>query len=230
MKYTAEMNAEKLGQSMQITSSGDTLQVDREHLRTKLEMNVKMATLPDGMMVTLLIVADGVDLWLEMDQPLLGGKHVLKAPIDEVQELAATHPQLAQVQEADPLAQIRTMGSTFDFSLAGISEGRVTLTAELDRKQLLAIGAELPDELEGLGTLVLVLDEKMALPVEMTLGAEPSIMKMRFVEIAFVDPATLGGEAFRYLPPEGAAVQDLGSPAESAPGATPPEDGRTQAP
>ena len=63
--------------------------------------------------------------------------------------------------------------------------------------------------IESLRELVIVLDEKHAMPVEMRMIGEEPLMTMRFSDYAFFAADDVDLTRYAYTPPEGVVVNDL---------------------
>ena len=111
----------------------------------------------------------------------------------------------------DPVGQIERMAKAFDFNLAKISDGNVTLLAKLTEEALAEISAMLPPDSDGMAQFSLVLDEKTAFPRRMRIGGAVPFMVMNFDDVEFIDPEKLDAGIFQYTPPEGAKVIDMGA-------------------
>ena len=207
--YLAEMNVDQMGQAISMQMEGVTTQVDRKHMR--MELKIVMALGEMHTSIAMLGVLDGETLWLQSDNPLAGGVQVTSIPADQAQQLAGGGGLAGGASGIDPVGQIEQMANAFDFDVAEVADGEVTLLAKLTQESLAEISTMLPPDAVGLEQFALVLDEKTAFPRSMRIGGEVPFMVMRFDTPDFVDPDKLDPGIFQYTPPEGAKVIDMGA-------------------
>lgn len=209
VRYLAEMNVDQAGQAISMNMEGVTTQSDREHMRMELKVVMALGTMQTS--IAMLGVLDGETLWLESDNPIAGGVQVTKIPAEHADKLAGGGGLAGGASGIDPVGQIERMADVFDFDVADISDGKVTLLASLTEEALAEISAALPPDAVGLERFALVLDEKTAFPRSMRIGGEVPFMVMNFDEVEFVDSDELDPGTFLYTPPEGAKVIDMGA-------------------
>ena len=201
--YSAEMNTNSLGQPMTVALDGESIHKDATHMNMKLAVKMTMGT--ESVDMKVLQVSDGKTMWMEMDNPLMGGKQVLKVSVDQAGQIAAAAGGILGAS-ADPVSQIRDLADKFDFRLVGTEGGLVTLSATMTEKAQ----ADLKDALplaEAMREMIVVLDEKTAAPKEMRLGGATPFLTVRiasFKHLESVDPAL-----FQYTPAEGVQVLDF---------------------
>jgi outer membrane lipoprotein-sorting protein len=220
--YDASMQIAQMGQTASMTMTGDMSQQDREHLRMNLSMEIAMPGAEGGMQIEVLSVADGEFMWLEMKNPMMGGRQVLKLPLDKLEELAATNPMAASAVNMDPVGQIEQLSKIFDFEVGETGDKTVTLQAKITEESLQQLAPGLPPEQATMyEKLVLVLDKESAFPAEVSIGGEQPLLVMNFHNLKFHDAFEDG--TFSYTPPEGVPVTDLGATAEGMQQAAPSE-------
>ena len=207
--YQAEMNVDQAGQAIRMNMDGVTTQADREHMRMELKIVMAMGEMQTS--IAMLGVLDGETLWLQSDNPMTGGVQVTSIPADQADQLTGSAGLAGGASGIDPVGQIERMAKVFDFELAKVSDGDVTLLAELTEDALAEISAMLPPDAASLAQFSLVLDEKTAFPRRMRIGGEFPFMVMNFDPVEFVDPEKLDPGLFQYTPPEGAKVIDMGA-------------------
>jgi hypothetical protein len=207
--YLAEMNVDQMGQAISMQMEGVTTQADREHMRMELKIVMAMGEMRTS--IAMLGVLDGETLWLQSDNPLAGGVQVTSIPAGQAKELSGGAGLAGGASGIDPVGQIEQMANAFDFDVAEVADGEVTLVAKLTQESLAEISMMLPPDAVGLEQFALVLDEKTAFPRSMRIGGEVPFMVMRFDDPDFVDADKLAPETFQYAPPEGAKVIDMGA-------------------
>jgi outer membrane lipoprotein-sorting protein len=221
--YDASMQMTQMGQTTSMTMDGQMSQQDRKHLRMNLTMEIGLPGAEGGLQIKVLSVADGELMWLEMENPMVGGRQVLKLPLDKLSELAKTNPMAASAANMDPVGQIEQLAEMFDFEVGEAAEKTVTLQAEMTEETLKKLAPQLPPEEAAMyERFVLVLDKKSAFPIEVRVGGEQPLLVMNFHDLEFHDSFEEG--TFNYTPPEGVQVTDLGAtaaPAQVAPSESP---------
>ena len=76
--FAMEMKMSQHGANLDITAGGDMLFASPERMRTRIDMTMAMDMLPEPMKMSMLMVHDGETIWTEMDNPMVGGKQVMK--------------------------------------------------------------------------------------------------------------------------------------------------------
>lgn len=219
VNYTAEVKGGAEGQMVEMSMHGTTTQADRNHLRVEISVKLNMGG-DQQMDLGMLGVADGKTMWMEMQNPLLGGKHVMKMSVEQVGKAGAPGLGLGGGGSVDPVRQIQELARKFDLELGGVADGRVTLRAPLTKETMAGLGAVAADD-KTPQEFVLVLDEKTAFPLEMRMGGDPPFMVMRFTGLEFIDRAKLDPATFSYTPPAGVEVTDLGAIGQQGAAAAP---------
>jgi outer membrane lipoprotein-sorting protein len=217
--YDASMQMTQMGQTTSMTMNGAMTQQDRKHLRMNLTMEIGMPGAEGGLQIKVLSVADGETMWLEMENPMVGGRQVMKLPLDKLTELAATNPMAASAASMDPVGQIEKLSQMFDFEVGETGGDTVTLQAEMTEESLKELAPQLdPEQAAMYEKFVLILDKKSGFPIEVRVGGEQPLLVMNFHDLKFHDSFEEG--TFSYTPPEGVPVMDLGAtaaPAQTAP-------------
>jgi len=209
VNYRSEMSVVQQGESVGMTVEGVTTQADRNHVRMELAITMSMGEMKAEM--AMLGVIDGETFWLESDNPMTGGKQITRMPADLADELPGAGMGLAGgVSGIDPVGQVEQMVAMFDFEVADSADGRVTLLATITEEILADLHTLLPDAV-GMERFALILDERTGFPLEMRMGGEPPFMTMVFSGLEFVDPGSLDPATFRYTPPEGSQVVEMGA-------------------
>ena len=206
MDYKVTTQTSQMGQAADLTMDGKVTYGDEKHIR--MDFNMKMAMAGATMEMKALSVADGETMWMDVESPMMGGRQVMKISLDRVGELQDTGAGGGMGGGSmDPMTQIRDLTDKYDFEVADISNGRVTLTAELTAEDLKEM-----TRTEGnadAGKLTLVLDEKTAVPVEFSMGGATPYVTMHLSNPVFHEKGSLPADIFTYTPPEGAQVVDL---------------------
>jgi outer membrane lipoprotein-sorting protein len=207
MDYDATMQTAQMGQTVDVTMDGKVTYGDEKHMR--MDLNMKMGMAGATMDTKMLGVADGEIMWMEVESPMMGGRQIMKVALDRMDDLAKTGGGAAMGGGSmDPMSQVRDLAERYDFQVADVSGGRVTLTATLSDEDLKDIpqaqGTEDADK------LALVLDEKTGVPVEVRMGGDTPYVTMHFNNLKSHEPGSLPDDYFTYTPPEGAQVVDLG--------------------
>jgi hypothetical protein len=212
-RYDADLSMSQMGQMMDVKVFGRSTQGGngRARIETTMKMPAPGSDPNDAPSVEMLGVSDGTVFWVEAPNPMSGSVQVIKISLAKMADLADEHPLARNLSRMDPLKQIRELTTLFDFKVSGRDHQTVTLHADLTGESLEVA----KDVFEGADTsrlkqLELVLRTETGFPDQIRIG-EPtdSVMAVRFFDLEFLD--SLGEDTFVYVPPEGAAVVDLGA-------------------
>jgi outer membrane lipoprotein-sorting protein len=206
--FSVDQKMEQMGQTMDMSMTGPMIYSDPKHTRMELEMTISVPGMAQGMNMSMLGVSDGEFMWMEMNNPMMGGKQVMKLALDKVDAMSEQSPGMGGATTMDPISQIQKLSDDYDIELVGVAGGRVTLRAT-------KIGAAEEAAPEGADpamprVLIVVLDEATGMPVEMQAGEPEPVMVMRFSDFEFLEEDALEPNTFTYTPPEGVQVMDLG--------------------
>lgn len=180
---------------------------DRTHFR--LEMRVQM-TMAQGQThsATQRMVADGKFLWMELNNPSMGGQQVLKMPVEKMGANATGMPGglgAGSSSGVDPLRQVLQLADMAEFQKVTVEGGRVRLEGDLTSSGIQALGTMIPGETPT--TLTMVLDEKTAFPLEVVIGTpERPLLTQKYNNPRF--PEEMDPSLFTYSPPEGVPIVD----------------------
>jgi len=210
-RFKADMNVAEQGMQAKVNIDGSMNYVSAERFHTAFDVNMDMG----GMVMAMKMktVADGANFWLEIDSPMMGGKQVMTGTTGQLEKLAAMGGAdlsgLGGLGQ-DPIEEIRSLAEKFALKVTGTESGRVTLYAAVTPEQLAELGdiAALGDRLDS---VTLVLDETEALPLQLQMGAEQPFMTIDFVDYEFFGAADVNETDYAYTPPEGVAVNDVGT-------------------
>lgn len=212
--YSADLQMAAMGTPMSVTMGGHMTQTDREHMRMTMDMS--MAPEAGGeqgsMTINVLMVSDGSVMWTEMNNPLMGGKQVMKIGLEQAKKLSEgpAGMGMAQMGGMDPISQIRQLTEMFDFDVTERADGKAKLSADMTPEALAKMGV--PGEAaSAMTSFVMVIDEKTGFPSELHLGGEEPLMVMRFSNFKPFDASKAEPGMFSYAPPEGVQVMDLGA-------------------
>jgi len=211
--YSADMHMSQGDQTMSMTMNGQMTQADPKHLRMNISMDMAMPGAGPMEMKTLTVV-DGETVWIDMDNPMMGGRRVMKMSYDQAEQMGKGGTGMGDLRNMDPVAQMKEMIDKFDFTLVGETGGEVTLSAPLDPEALGDMGqmSQMTQGQDaGSWTMTLVLDAGDGVPKEVRMGAEGDpMMTIRFSDWQFHGAAGAPAGSFEYAPPEGVQVMDLG--------------------
>jgi len=220
-RYDADLRVSQMGQMTDVEVRGRSTQGSGKRIRVETTMVMAVPGSETKASLEMIGVSNGAVLWIEMDNPLTGGRQALRIPLDKLEQIAASNPLARNLSRMDPLAQIAEAAKQFDFDLVSRGPRSVTLRAKLtgealERAKRTFEGVD-PSAIEH---LTLVLDSETAFPHEIRLGSDTaSALAMKFFDLEFLDNVDDG--SFVYVPPEGMAVLDLGSLAEQGAGDNP---------
>lgn len=207
--FDADSQVEQMGQTMDMNMTGKMTYADPRHVRMDLDMKISAPGMPQAIDMSMFSVSDGTYMWMEMENPMMGGIQAMKIDLDKAGQLNQAGG-MGNPAEMDPVSQIQDLVTKYDIEVVEVSGGKVTLKGvmtEAAKQELQASGGQA----EGAEHLVLVLDESNAFPVEMRVGSPQPTVTMRFTEVEFVDKDSLDPALFSYTPPEGVQVMDLGA-------------------
>ncbi|MDX1388887.1 MAG: hypothetical protein R3344_06830 [Acidobacteriota bacterium] len=216
--YTATLRSTQMGAQTTMEMNGKVTYGSEKHIRMVFDMKMEMPGGAGTMEMDVVSVADGETVWMSIDNPMLGGKQIMKIPIDKMEELAKSQGSAAfgGGTSMDPMSQIGTLAEKFDFDVVDDSGGKVTLEAELTAEGL----KDLPQAqgVENLGSLYIVIDKKTNIPAEMRMGDDDPYVVMIFSNPTFHEEGSLPEDIFVFVVPEGARVIDLGQMLSGTPG------------
>lgn len=210
-----EVGMSQMGQDVTASMKGSMTRKDRKHVRMNMSVNLGMQGMQMEMQV--LSVADGSTLWTEMENPMLGGKQVMKMGLDQMEALReAAGPMGAGPGASDPLSEIRSLQDKFDFTVEDAADNLVILRGKPKPEMLEELRKEYSGP-EDVSEIRLSLDPATGFPVEMRIGGEQPVMTMRFTDFERLDETAIPADTFSYSPPEGVQVTDLGALAGKPP-------------
>ena len=215
--YSADMSMAQQGQTMSMDMRGEMTHSDQKHMRLDFSMDMAMPGAGDGngnLQVEMLMVIDGDTVWMDMDNPMMGGRRVMKMSYDQAEQSGGTMG-LDNLRNMDPVNQMKEMMDQFDFQVVAEEGGEVTLSAPMDPDALAGMGQmgqmAQGQSMEG-WEMVLVLAADNAVPKEVRMGpSEEPVMTMRFSDWKFHGADGPPAGTFDYTPPEGVQVMDLGA-------------------
>ena len=218
--YAMEMEVNQQGTQLAVTASGDILFAAADRMKTNIDMEMSMDLLPEPMKMSMKMVHDGEYIWTEMDNPMAGGKQVMKMSAEAAQDMQAQAGFGGGMssEQLDPAAQARMLAEMMDLAVTSIEGGTVRLEGEMTEefKEKMGAGAQVFGE-EGLGRVVLTLDEKTGAMRTMTMGSgEKPFLTMNYEDMKLIPANDLPADAFDYTPPEGVQVQDLSEALKNA--------------
>ena len=179
--------------------------------RSRMDMNMTVNLPQMGeMSMDMVQVFDGNHIWIEMDNPMMGGKVVMKATKAQLEQMSQMGGGMgmggANMNSPFGPEQMEQMKTMFDWKLLGVADGHATLQATPNPEGMKVLtgndsGMDIPEDT----TMVLVIDEATGFPVEMRMS---EMISMKMHDVKILDALPPG--AFNYTPPEGATVMDLG--------------------
>jgi outer membrane lipoprotein-sorting protein len=221
--YSADMTvAQQQDQTMSMDMEGQMTHADPKHMRMDLSMNMTMPGAGAGSMhMKMLTVIDGETVWMDMDNPMVGGRKVMKMSYEQAEQ-SGSNMGLNNLKNMDPVSQMQEMMDKFDFQVVRDEGGKVVLSAPIDPEALAGMG-QMSQMAQGQSMedweMVMVLDADKALPEEIRMGPKDNpVMTMRFTDWKFYGAAGAPAGTFEYTPPEGVQVMDLGAMQGGAPG------------
>ena len=180
--------------------------------RSRMDMNmtVSMPQMGSEMSMEMVQVFDGSLMWIEMDNPMMGGKIVIKATKAQLEQMSQMGEGMGMggASMSSPFGpeQMEQMKTLFDWKLLEVADGRATLQATPNPEGMKALtGKDEAMDIPEDTSMVLVLDEATGFPVEMRMS---EMISMKMYDVKVLDALPPG--AFDYTPPEGATVMDLG--------------------
>jgi outer membrane lipoprotein-sorting protein len=214
--YSADMTiAQQQDQTMSMDMEGEMTHADPKHIRMDLSMNMTMPGAGEGtMQMKMLTVIDGETVWMDMDNPMVGGRRVMKMSYEQA-EKSGSQMGLNNLKNMDPVSQMQELMDDFDFRVVGEEGGEVVLSAPIDPEALAGMG-QMGQMAQGQSTegweMVMVLDMDDALPKAIRMGpTDDPLMTLRFTDWRFYGDAGAPAGTFEYTPPEGVQVMDLGA-------------------
>lgn len=213
--YSADMRVTQQEQSMSMDMEGDMTHADPKHMRMDFSMDMMMPGAGQGpLKMKMLMVIDGDTVWMDMDNPMMGGRRVMKMSYEQAEQ-SGGNIGLDSLKNMDPVNQMKEMMDEFDFQVVREEGGEVVLSAPMDPDALARMG-QMGQMAQGQSTegweMVLVLDAGDAVPKEVRMGAQDDpVMTMRFSDWEFFGEGGAPAGTFEYTPPEGVQVMDLGA-------------------
>lgn len=224
--YAMEMAMDQQGTKLAIIASGDILYAGADRMRTNIDMEMSMDLLPEPMKMSMTMVHDGEFIWTEMDNPMAGGKQVMKMSAEAAKDMQAQAGFGGgfSSEQLDPAAQAKMLAEMMDLAVTSIEGGTVRLEGAMTEefKEKMGAGAAIFGE-NGMGKVILTLDEKTGAMRKMVMGdvANP-LITMNYEDMKLIPAGDLPADAFSYTPPDGVQVQDMSQmmkDAENAAGA-----------
>ncbi len=209
--YSMEMRFSAEGQQMAISGKGNLTYGKEKRHRMDMTMDMQMPGMTEGMAMKILTINDGEHIWTEMDNPMLGGKQVVKVSHEDAQKAAEQSGLGGAIGnpggQLDPMAQLEQLQKMVAFEEKGRADGMVTLEGAFTKEfssQLGPAAAFFGDDAH----VTMTLDEKSGFPRSITMGSPtaPPVLTMRFGPVQKLDKAPAG--AFSYTPPEGVQVME----------------------
>jgi outer membrane lipoprotein-sorting protein len=192
LKATVELGGGE--QKFRSQVRGRMVYLDRNHSNVAVMMNR-----PDGMGRShMKSVSDGATTWTQFTT----GSQTQVFKLDTaLAERMAERGMALPGGGIDPVAQIRALTSRMDFELEGTLKGeKIGLVGRYK--------AGGPQEGQpAFREMRLVLDAKTAFPLELTMG---EAVKIEIEDFEFLERGEIDMGLFKYSPPEGAEVKDLG--------------------
>lgn len=213
--YSADMSMTQEGQTMSMDMEGEMTHSDPKHMRMDFSMDMAMPGAGDNtLQMKMLMVIDGDTVWMDMDNPMMGGRRVMKMSYDQAEQSGGSMG-LNNLKNMDPVNQMKEMMDKFDFQVVAEEGGEVILAAPMDPDALSGMG-QMGQMAQGQSTegweIVLVLEADNAVPKEVRMGpTEEPVMTMLFSDWKFYGPDGAPAGTFEYTPPEGVQVMDLGA-------------------
>jgi outer membrane lipoprotein-sorting protein len=212
--FTGSTTMQQMGQVITMQMQGSQTQADAKRMHTDMTMTMELPGM-GPMEMTMVMVGDGETIWMEVENPMMGGRQVMKLAADKVAAFAEASGGGApggQQPGEGPLEQVQRMVEKFDMQLVGIADGAVTLRADIDGETAAGMMPGMGDKVKE---LVVVLDETTGFPREMRMGGDEPIIVMNFTNYRPVAEDALDASLFTYTPPEGSPVMDLGAMMEA---------------
>jgi len=205
---SANMSMNQGGMSMTAVMEGTMTYADQKHYKMEMDMTAKFSE--QGEMKThILNVSDGTTVWTEMDNPMMGGKQIMKLAIEKAEEFAEQQMGMSGMGSSmDPTKMVEAMEKMLDIKFDSIRDGRVNLTADMTPEAAAMMGQQ--GQEMGIGKFTMSLDEKNIFPMDMVIYIKDTpMMTMRFHNLKLIKKSDMNMDQFKYTPPEGASVIDL---------------------
>lgn len=195
--------------------SGHWVTAGATHAKGGLTMEIDAAAMgmDEPLVMEMLMVSDGETLWTEMNSPMTG-RQVMKLSLAQARDLQKKQgaqlglPMMGpQGAGMDFQGSLKQLAEFADFQVESEEGGRVKLVGLLTAKgeQVFAQAGGDADR------IVVELDAQTAFPLQMTFGTATSqFMRIGFTSVKFLEKEKLDMGQFRYAPPEGVTVVDLG--------------------
>jgi len=211
VRLAADLNIAQEGMEAVVKMKGSLNHASATRFHAAFEMDMTMGGVAMVMKTT--TVADGENLWIEVDSPMMGGKTVLHGSTDDLKKLdSASDANMGGLGSLgqDPIEHITAMIGELDITLEGVEDGRVTLRADVTDENRSGLG-DLGKLGNGLQYITLVLDEKKAMPLRLEIGGEQPLLTMNFTDYEFFGAGQVIDSDYAYTPPDGVPVRDIGT-------------------
>lgn len=204
------MELEMQGMQMKLDGSGHALTRDKTHMRSTMTMTISMDLMPEPMNMEVLTVADGTTLWIEVENPMMGGKQVQKVSVKQMEELQQSGMGMGMGSGGSQLDQVREMFEKYyrNFEVEH-KDGVTRINGDVSPE----IAESNPQfaELE-ISRFRMVFDDKSGFPIETAMGdGTKDFFVIKMSGVSFPKPEDIDAQAFVYQVPAGVAVQDLGA-------------------
>ncbi len=201
MVFSIDMTMNQSGMSMAVSGAGDMTWADATHSEMNMKMDMNMPGMDAPMAMGLKTVSDGEVIWTEMANPMTGTQ-VMKISVSDVKDMAASQG-IGGAFGSNPLEQLKAMQAFFDFEVAGIEGGVVTLSGSV-RDDAPSMFAEAGDMMNH---MTITMDQKTGVLQTMMLGAaEQPMMTMTVDRYTQLTKEDVPLSRFSYTPPEGALM------------------------
>lgn len=209
LDISADMNISQGGMSMTAVMGGDMVYADQKHYKMNMNMNINIPQQGE-MKTTILSISDGTTVWTEMENPMMGGKQVMKLSIEKAEEFAEQQVGISGMGGGmDPAKMVEAMEKMLDIKFDGIKEGKAHLIAELTPESAAMFGQSGVQDMK-MGKFIMKMDEKNVFPMEMVIHMnEQPMINIRFHNLKHIKKSEMDMGLFQYTPPEGVQVMDL---------------------
>lgn len=201
--YSVSMNAEISGVPGAPPGSKGTLKGELTQNGPRLshlEMSISLGTpQPEGAPptppITLKTISDGTTVWTELF--MMGGQQVMKMTLDQAEKMAQQGSP-GPGARMDPMSQVEALSKTMDFEVAENTPQLVKLVGKIKP----GVSQRMP----GFDSMVMHIDPALGFFRQIVVGNNIIVINFEnFRRLKQVDPAL-----FRYEPPAGVKVLDLG--------------------
>jgi hypothetical protein len=221
LRYETEVNVLRAGLQQSIKTQGRSFQAGRKRFRFEVSMETITSGADSSTTTKMIGTSDSEVFWLEVNNVTKGRRRVFRMPMDRLEAaLQRNHPIAQNVSRMDPVSQIRKLATMFDFEVGGRSENSITLVAEVTDEVRGQAGKTIPGDPSKLEEVTITFDTRTQFPTEARFGEETPVMWIGITEFEYLD--AIDEAVFRYEPPEGVDVVNLG---DRLKGASEPRDG-----